>query len=131
MRSQNIVTKQWMEVLSVVPSKKEISGRLRDGGRVAISMSEIPPAFRWPKEGEIWSIERDRLDFTKWGLGSRIHVNPDAFRPEDMKPGELRMDSNNVTDSEGRVFVTVDITDIEDGWTIRWSATDQRFVVGP
>lgn len=109
--------KTWMEVLNVIPSKKEVTGRLRDGGTVSISINEIPPVFRWPEEGEIWSISRSRLDNISWNLGSRIHyiVKDQELPITDMDAGDLRLDAEKVYNRIGqRLLVEGDIEQAND-----------------
>lgn len=126
------IEKQWVEITHVIPSKRECVGLLRDGGQVPISIFEIPPAFRWPKEGEIWTVERNRLDGTTWVLGCRVHHRLDEGEAEvtKMQPGEMRLDAEKVVDRQGYVLVAVDLSTIQDGDTIYWDAAQGRFVAG-
>lgn len=97
------LVKQWLKVTHVHPESKQIQGLLRDGGTISVSVFEIPPSFRWPVEGEIWSVERDALGNAQWTLGCRIHdVIKDGESPiTDMASGDLRLDSNQIVNASG------------------------------
>jgi hypothetical protein len=99
-----------MEVTHVYPPNKEVAGTLRDGGTVAVSLFEVPSGFRWPIEGEIWTIERDRLDNTQWVLGNRVHhqLLDHELAITDMSPGEMRLDATSVVDRNGRQILNTE-----------------------
>lgn len=121
-------SKQWVTIISVSVTNKQLQGELSSGGKIVISLFEIPPAFRWPIEGEIWSVDRDTNDQTQWLLGSRI-LNPTDQGIDQYPTGSIRMDSVQVWDSQGRKFVAVDITSVEDGQILVWDDTEHTFVI--
>src|SRR3954468_20396926 len=95
--------KQWVEILACQPATQVVQGILGDGGKVSITLGDIPAAFRWPKVGEWWAIERDAINPTLWNLGNRIHGRTSEIQDgklayslnekapiEDMEPGEAR-----------------------------------------
>lgn len=90
--------KQWIKIIDCYPAKKQIQGHLRDGGQVVVSVFDVPASFRWPKQNELWSIYRDPQDQNHWLLGGRVHQEKDI---ENLSPGDMRLDSQFITDSDG------------------------------
>jgi hypothetical protein len=108
-------SKQWVEILSVSIPDKQVEARLGDGGPIVISIHDVPPAFRWPKEGEWWSVTRDALSSNLWTLGARVHGRTsyvvggerqvalnEKVPITQMQEGELRLDAERITDALGR-----------------------------
>lgn len=76
------------------PSQRLVQGQLKDGGQISIAVFEIPPAFRWPIVGEIWSIYKENY---YWMLGGRVNVDSQEVSPvTEMQPGELRLDGSKL-----------------------------------
>lgn len=110
--------KQWCEIISCHPPTRAIEGMLRDGGKIMVSLFEVPPNFRWPRQGETWTVERDRMDPNHWNLCARVHgrvpildennqlsISFSEKAPiEDMQPGEARIDAEVITDALGRAL---------------------------
>ncbi|HEY5445836.1 MAG TPA: phage tail protein, partial [Pyrinomonadaceae bacterium] len=135
--------KQWIEVLSAYPQTKQIQGKLRDGGLVYVSILDVPPSFRWPQTGEVWSITRDPIDNVTWNLCSRVHgykalpqnggiafTEVEDFDITVMDPGEMRLDSSKIYDDRGMRLAPVDLTDINNGESLVWNDSDQVFKAG-
>lgn len=119
-----------VRIMTVDTANRRVEAGLKDGSMIQVAVWDVPNAFRWPIEGEIWIVRRDN---GIWVLDRRQQVAADenAFPITQMNPGEMKLDSNIVIDASGRTFVAVDLTGIENGWTLTWDATLMRFVAGP
>lgn len=130
-----------LQIVTVDPPTRRIEGHIKDGSMIQVAVWEIPAAFRWPIEGEVWTIYKDT---GIWMLGARVQdgmVNTDddgirtketeANPVENLSPGDMKLDGSIVTDVNGLTFVAVDLTGIANGWTLKWSATLKRFVASP
>lgn len=111
--------RQWVEILSCEPSTKTIQGILGDGGHISISVHDVPVAFRWPKIGEWWSVNRDPISQSLWTLGQRIHgrtsetqngstaISLNEKAPiENMSPGQVRIDAEVITNALGHILAS-------------------------
>lgn len=135
--------KQWAEIVTSFPPKKQVQAKLRDGGLVSVAVQDVPAGFRWPLPGEVWAIERDSMDQVTWGLCSRIPgyrgvpVNGglafsqnEEFDIQNMAAGEMRLDSDVIYDSRGYRIASVDLTDITAGETLVWDPDTKVFTAG-
>lgn len=102
--------RQYAQIITVDPSKRRIDGRLRDGSFVQIGVQDQSATFRWPVEGEIWSIESLNQG---WVLGARLTTADEEFRIEDLDPGDALIDSSKIVNKDGaRLLTEQDIQDI-------------------
>jgi hypothetical protein len=85
-------------ILTSDPDKRVLEGTLRDGGKVSVSVWGSGATFRWPKIGEVWTIKRQGNVW--WQLGDRIRYESERSL-ESMDVGELRLDSDYITDVNG------------------------------
>lgn len=114
-------SKQNAEIISVDPSTKSITAALPDGGRLGINLTEIPTLFRWPRQGEHWTVVRDSQNPTLWNLGNRVQGRTikvqdgkdavafeEDFPITELNVGEIKLDSDVIYDSQGRRLYTED-----------------------
>jgi hypothetical protein len=94
--------KSRISIYTVDTSKRILQGKTQDGGIIQVMVWDVPPTFRWPQVGELWSVF---LQNGYWTLGSRIHEN-ETFAVEAMTEGESRIDSTSIRDAEGNWLVT-------------------------
>lgn len=85
MRADSRVQKLRALITTVDPSQRLIHGQTVDNSPISISLFEIPGAFTWPQEGEVWSVYKEN---NSWRLGGRIQNSEDARRVEDLRPGQ-------------------------------------------
>lgn len=76
------------------------------GGPQRITVWEVPADFRWPIEGEDWSIYEEN---GYWYLGNRANEPTDKFSINQMDPGAMRLDSDKIYDKNGIRIDPVDI----------------------
>jgi len=102
MRAQ--LQKTWVTITGVHTSTRQIEGELRAGGKIILGLNEISPTFRWPIQGEVWSVTRDAMDGVTWRLCDRVHYNAitDEEPIETFDPGQMRLDAEEVFDRRGR-----------------------------
>lgn len=117
-----------VQIVTVDPASRRLEGMLKDGAVVQIATWEVGPAFVWPKLDEHWTIRRENA---YWYLGARIEKLGDDHSVQDMQPGHAKIGADVVVDSTGRTFIAVDLTNIEDGHTLRWDAATKTFTTGP
>lgn len=86
------VPKQRVKILTIDPSSRAVEGLLKDGAAIRIAVWNYPPFFRWPSQGEIWTIE---FVGNNWLLGEYV------------APGEKIVRSGIETLKEGEALVTV------------------------
>lgn len=93
-------------ILTVDPATRRIEGTLVDGAMVQIKAQEISTVFRWPLEGEVWTI---RQDDGFWILDSRIENPEDGYGDvATMKAGETKITGD--TNIAGNLVVNGSIT---------------------
>lgn len=134
-----ITDRSRVKILTVDPPTRRVEAAFKDGSMIQIAVWDTPSAFRWPKENEVWIVRRDngiwmldcKQDGQVTGSGTTTQLDPEPHPVEAMAPGEMKLDSDVVVDAQGRSVIAVDLTGIEDGWTLSWDATSGRFVAGP
>lgn len=75
-----------VQIVTCDPATQRLEGVGKDAAVIQISTSGRPPAFRWPKEGEYWVIERENAD---WTLLARIEEDGLVIKAKDGQPGDL------------------------------------------
>lgn len=93
-RNYSLVSQASIQILTVNPSKRIVEGSLPDKSKVALPVWNVPPAFRWPKVGEIWSIHREAGK--PWCLGNR------AIDISTLATDSFLLDGDQIIDSQGR-----------------------------
>lgn len=120
------------QIVSVDPATRQVSAQLKDVGIVSVAVWDIHVAFRWPKEGEWWT-----LDYMQgyWHLGNIMEqaFDQDGIESpapiESLDPGDMKLNSDIVRDAQGRVFVAVDVSALVDGPVeLTWDAASHSFV---
>lgn len=92
-------------IVTVDPATKRVEIVGRDAAVIQVSITVIPPVFRWPKEGEVWTIIREN---GIWSLESRIEDAEETFPLTNLDPGILRLDAAIILNSNGRRLLTED-----------------------
>ena len=134
-----LTLKSRARILTVDPVNRRIEAILKDESTAIIPLwDDLGNAYRLPIEGEIWIIRKDQ---GIWSLDCRVHngqltdtttpAEPEALPATNLTPGQMKLDSSNITNDRGYTMVAVDLTGIQDGWTLKWNATLNRFVAGP
>jgi microcystin-dependent protein len=82
--------KQVARIMTVDPATRKIEAALKDGAMIHVKVWEVPTVFRWPLEGEIWTVRKDN---GYWALDAR-YQNPhdDLSRVEAYEPGDTVID---------------------------------------
>lgn len=99
--------KQQAIILTVDPATRRVEAKLKDGGIVQVAVIETGAIFRWPKEGETWTIFRQNY---YWYLGDQVQQDA-SFGIEDLGIGDaqiksdiIRSESGYLVFHEGNVF---------------------------
>lgn len=123
------LTKQRVQIVTVDPESRRIEALTKDGAIIQIAVFEIPTQFRWPVEGEFWTVYREGL---YWHLGSAFEVDED-FKVEDMEPGETKIGSDKIRTKSGDRVVAIEGEDEDrpDDTVPTWDATDEKWVPTP
>lgn len=96
--------KQRVTILTVDPEQRLIEGQLRDGVPISIAVWEASAAFRWPRVGEMWSVNY------MGGypiLGERVQDRTEDFRIEDIGQGDMFLDTERVYDAKAQRVVAI------------------------
>lgn len=88
--------------------------------QIAIQATEI--AFRWPIEGEIWSVRYENGVPVLDSIAETVDAND--LNIEALNPGDVMIAGKVITDSVGREFVTVDGEPIN-GQFLMWDSDNQ------
>lgn len=81
--------KQIVTIMTVDPLTLTVEAALKDGGSIQIPIWNVGAAFRWPIEGETWTV---RKDGGYWALDSHS-PETDQFQINLMTPGDLKLDA--------------------------------------
>jgi hypothetical protein len=88
-------------ILTVDPETRRIDAGLRDGGVIQVAVIETGPYFRWPRENEIWTLQRRN---NTWYLDSLIEDDLLPFSVEEMEPGSAKIQADTVYNEEGKTL---------------------------
>jgi hypothetical protein len=91
-----------VRILTVDPTNRRIDGGLRDGGVIQISVLSSGSLFRWPKEGEQWTVVRRN---NTWLLDSLIETGEVNQPIEDLEAGQAKLQATNLCNDEGIPFL--------------------------
>lgn len=89
-------------ITTVDTSQRIIEARTADKQIHQISIFDIPSAFTWPQENEVWNIHQEN---NYWKLGNKV-VGDDDFQIEDLSPGDTLINGNNVYTNESKLLIT-------------------------
>lgn len=84
--------KQRVKILTVDPKTRRIEGVLKDLGIIQVAVFEVPAQFRWPKEGETWTVTREN---NFWMLGSSDEQPGASKTIQDIAPGDTLLGVDN------------------------------------
>lgn len=82
---QTRVAKLRVTIVTVDPTQRLIEAVAQDGAVRRLATFDAPNNFRWPREGEQWSIYEEN---GYWTLGNQFEVDPDAQSIEDFGVGD-------------------------------------------
>lgn len=88
------------------PSTRRIEARLKDGATIQIAIWEIPSGFRWPQEGEYWTVQY-RNNF--WHLGQPMEIGESNKPIEDLAPGDTKIGGGDNT----KIYIDAELVDID------------------
>lgn len=98
------LNKARVKIMAVNPRERQVQALLKEGAIVEVAVWDTPIAFRWPREGEIWTIYREA---NYWVLGNPHDDDTnEPFTVEDLAEGEIRLDADVVKDRQGRTVLT-------------------------
>ncbi len=93
--------KQSARVLTVDQQRRRVELALRDGGIVYAAVWDIPPLFRWPKTGEVWTIRRDSGIWRLDALVENLSIGESSTPLEELGEGQARVISEVSTEGSG------------------------------
>ena len=74
------------KIITVDPPTLRVEAVGKDAAVLQVKVGvEVSPAFRWPMEGEIWTLIREN---GYWTLGSRMPQSDDVLKVTDLNPGD-------------------------------------------
>src|SRR4051812_34245425 len=112
-------TAKWKaRIVTSDPEANYIEAVVGDGAIRYISVGSMGPTFRWPVEGETWTIY---MENQSWSLGERW-PDPEEWSPTSLSPGQVLIDGNEVFDSNGNRLAAYDPSEFDDGETLVWNA---------
>lgn len=76
-------SRQRVMITTVDPSNRTVQATLKDKTPINIVIWEVGEIFRWPREGELWTIYQEQ---GYWKLDTAV-----AGSIEDMQPGDTRI----------------------------------------
>lgn len=88
----NNVPRQYVRITTVDPRHRIIHGVLKDGTSVPVGIISTQALFRWPREGEVWSVQYNN----GWYLDEFVELHDPLSAIEDLLPGEARIDADRV-----------------------------------
>jgi hypothetical protein len=106
MRPQRLAGK----VLTVYPAKRQVEVTLQDSTVILVSVMGQSPFFKWPSQGETWTIRRQG---SSWVLDAPYQTRLETYPIENLDPGEAQIRADKIqlaTDQTG-----VDAVNIPNG----------------
>lgn len=79
------IEKQWVRIVTVDTRSRRIDAQLKDFGIIQVALYDVPTAFRWPKEGEMWTVVRENGD---WFLRNPAQAPDATFTIEKLNAGD-------------------------------------------
>lgn len=92
-------TAKWKaRIVTCDPTTGRIEAVLGDGAIRQIGASGTTASFRWPIEGEVWTVRQENND---WVLAERWPDDTEDYRIDELAVGDVRIDGNAVYDANG------------------------------
>lgn len=116
---------QRVQIVTVDPATRYVEFKLKDQVVVTTQVWEVPSFFRWPKEGEYWTVERTG---NTWKLGDRMEDVHTVKPVTEVAAGEAKINTDRViyTDDGARMAVVVGTPSADD--TLKWSVADNAWI---
>jgi hypothetical protein len=91
-----------VSIITVDPPNKRIEVVGKDAAVIQVAVGpQTPPLFRWPKQGELWTIVREN---GSWGLENLV-PGPDDTPPAALNPGDAIAQAEKVWTPSGDYLV--------------------------
>lgn len=104
--------RQPIRITTVDPAQRIVEGVLKDGAPIRVMVSDTPVIFRWPVEGENWTVVRRA---NQWFLETGFEDANESFSITDLQPGEAKISSDVIYDKAGNRMITANVLNPE--WT--------------
>lgn len=98
--------KQRVKIITVDPAKRNIEAMLKEGSAIQLQVWDVPPIFRWPRQGEFWTVERTG---NYWTLGTLLEHPESEVRIEQLSEGEALITADQIRTETGGYVVTSDL----------------------
>lgn len=118
---------QRVQIVTVDPATRYVEFRLKDGAVVTTQVWEVPSFFRWPKEGEYWTVERTA---NTWKLGHRMEDLNTVKPVSEVAAGEAKVNVDRVIYTDDGARLAVVVGDPAEGDTVTWSVADDAWIPG-
>ncbi len=104
-----------VKVITCDPATSRIEVVGKDAAVIQVGVGVVPPFFRWPVQGEFWTIVRENAE---WSMESRVPT-PDDKQLNTLAPGEAMVQAEKIWTPSGDHLVLNDdfssqITDLQD-----------------
>lgn len=117
----SLANKARARIITVIPDQRRIEAGIRDGV-VAVQVTETGPFFRWPEQGEMWSIFKEA---DTWRLGQLLEEGQPTTSVESLGPGEAKIYSEVIKTPAGHTLLRdVDVEGIVEDLTIQVTIGD-------
>lgn len=122
---QTTTSKQRVQIVTVDPERRVIQAALKDNAIIFVAVWDIPTFFRWPKEGEIWSVIYEN---GMPRLGDYVEQDDAPEQIETLLPGQARIDADLVKFSgQARVRGNLIVEGIPSGPTAPVDTSTDQF----
>lgn len=103
---QNPTRKQKVLIQTVDIPNRVITALLSNQAAIMVAVWETPPLFRWPREGEVWTVYQEN---NIWMLDRMV----DNSTIKEISEGESRLHASSLTLTDGTKSASLSLT--EDG----------------
>lgn len=90
-----------VNIVTVDPANNRIEVVGKDAAIIQINVSRTPMLFRWPIQGETWTIIRENGD---WSIEAKVS-GPDEKQVATMAPGEALVQANTIWTPDGEKVI--------------------------
>lgn len=88
-------------IITVDPPNSRVEVVGKDAAVIQISVLRAPALFRWPIQGEFWTIIRENGE---WALEEKVQ-DPDSTSLRSLEPGEALIQSNTIWTPNGEKLI--------------------------